>query len=98
MNIKDSNIAIVHDWFLKKSFGGSEKVTFILNDFLKERYSAPDIFSLTSNIEISEIKFFQKNKIQTRFIQSLPFGKTNVQSFLPFLPYAVEQLDLSKYD
>ena len=28
MYIKDSNIAIVHDWFLKKSFGGSEKVTF----------------------------------------------------------------------
>ena len=36
MNIKDSNIAIVHDWFLKKSFGGSEKVTFILNEFLNE--------------------------------------------------------------
>ena len=44
MNIKDSNIAIVHDWFLKKSFGGAEKVTIILNDFLKHRYSAPDIF------------------------------------------------------
>ena len=27
MNIKDSNIAIIHDWFLKKSFGGAEKVT-----------------------------------------------------------------------
>ena len=63
MNIKDSNIAIVHDWFQEKSFGGSEKVTFILNDFLKKRYSAPDIFSLTSNIESSEIKWpirFQK--------------------------------------
>ena len=34
MNIKDSNIAIVHDWFLQKSFGGSEKVTFTLNNFL----------------------------------------------------------------
>ena len=98
MNIKDSNIAIVHDWFLKKSFGGAEKVSIILNEFLKERYSAPDIFSLTSNIESSEIKSFQGNKIQTSFIQSLPFGKTNVQSYLPFLPYAIEQLDLRKYD
>ena len=60
MNIKDSNIAIVHDWFLQKSFGGAEKVSFILNDFLKERYSAPDIFSLTSNIESSEIKSLMK--------------------------------------
>ena len=98
MNIKDSNIAIVHDWFLQKSFGGAEKVSFILNDFLKERYSAPDIFSLTSNIQSSKIKFFKGKKIQTSFIQSLPFGKTNVQSYLPFLPYAIEQLNLRKYD
>ena len=82
MNIKDSNIAIVHDWFLQKSFGGAEKVTFTLNDFLKERYSNPDIFSLTSNIETLKIKSFQESKIQTSFIQSLPFGKTNVQSYL----------------
>ncbi len=98
MNIKDSNIAIIHDWFLKKSIGGAEKVSFILYDFLKERYSTPDIFSLTSNIERSKIKSFQDNKIQTSFIQSLPFGKTNVQSYLPFLPFAIEQIDVSKYD
>ncbi len=98
MNIKDSNIAIVHDWFLKKSFGGSEKVSLTLNNFLKESYNTPDIFALTSNIESSEVKSFQGNKIQTSFIQSLPFGKTNVQSYLPFLPYAIEQLDLRKYD
>ena len=48
MHIKDSNIAIVHDWFLQKSFGGSEKVTFTLNNFLTESYSTPDIYSLTS--------------------------------------------------
>ena len=98
MNIKDSNIAIVHDWFLKKSFGGSEKVSLTLINFLKESYNTPDIFSLTSNIQNSQINTFFKSKIQTSFIQSLPFGKTNVQSYLPFLPYAIEQLDLRKYD
>ena len=98
MNIKDSNIAIVHDWFLKKSFGGSEKVSLTLNNFLKESYNAPDIFSLTSNIQNSKINIFGGSKIHTSFIQSLPFGKTNVQSYLPFLPYAIEQLDLRKYD
>ena len=98
MNIKDSNIAIVHDWFLQKSFGGSEKVTLTLNNFLNENYCTPDIFSLTSNIENSRKKIFKKSKIQTSFIQSLPFGKTNVQSYLPFLSFAIEQLDLRKYD
>ena len=98
MNIKDSNIALVHDWFLQKSFGGSEKVTLTLNNFLNKSYSTPDIFALTSNIQNSKINNFEISKIHTSFIQSLPFGKTNVQSYLPFLPYAIEQLDLRKYD
>ena len=98
MNIKDSNIAIVHDWFVEKSFGGSEKVTFILNDLLNERYSTPDIFSLTSNIKSSKKKSFKGRNIKTSFVQSLPFGKTNVQRYLPILPYAIEQFDLRAYD
>ena len=98
MNIKDSNIAIIHDWFLKKSLGGSEKVTFILNDFFNERYSTPDIFSLTSNIKYINRKSFEKIKIHTSFIQSLPFGHTHVQNYLPILPYAIEQFDLRNYD
>ncbi len=98
MNIKDSKIAIVHDWFIQKSLGGSEKVTFILNDLLNEKYTTPDIFSLISNIEIVNKKYLKESKIITSFIQSLPFGKTNVQSYLPFLPYAIEQFDLRKYD
>ena len=98
MHIKDSNIAIIHDWFVKKSFGGAEKVTMILNDLLEERYSNPDIFSLTSNIESLKGKSSEGSKILTSFIQSLPFGKTSVQSYLPILPYAIEQFDLRKYD
>ena len=98
MNLKDSNIAIIHDWFIKKSLGGSEKVTFILNDLLNERYSTPDIFSLTSNIKSLNRKSLKEIKIKTSFIQSLPFGKTNVQSYLPILPYAIEQFDLRGYD
>ncbi len=98
MNIKESNIAIIHDWFLKKSFGGAEKVTLILIDLFKEKYSRPDIFSLTSNIESLKNKYLDEIKIKTSFIQSLPFGKKNVQNYLPILPYAIEQFDLRKYD
>ena len=98
MNINDSNIAIIHDWFLNKSLGGSEKVTLTLNDFFNERYSTPDIFSLTSNIKYINRKSFEKIKIHTSFIQSLPFGHTHVQNYLPILPYAIEQFDLRNYD
>ena len=33
MKIKDANITIVHDWFLRNSYGGAEKVTFQINNF-----------------------------------------------------------------
>ena len=98
MNINDSKIAIVHDWFLKKSIGGAEKVTLLLDKFLINNYSTPDIFSLTSNIEISNDKSLIDRETQTSFIQNLPFGKTHVQNYLPLLPLAIEQLDLNKYD
>ena len=97
MDIKDSNIAIIHDWFIKSSFGGAEKVTFLLEKFFKKNYSIPDIFSLTSNLELCKDTFREK-EIKTSFIQSLPFGKTQVQKYLPILPFAIEQIDLSEYD
>lgn len=98
MNINNINIAIIHDWFLKKSFSGSEKVTILLDKVISKNHSKPDIFSLTSNLGEIENKLFNGRKIQTSFIQNLPFGKNNVQKYLPLLPIAIEQIDLSKYE
>ncbi len=92
MKLRDSNIAIIHDWFLKNSFGGAEKVSFLIDQFLEKNYSKPDLFSLVSNIKKSD------RKINTSLIGSLAFMQNNVQSFLPFLPFAIEQIDLSEYD
>ncbi len=98
MKIKESKIAIVHDWFLKDSFGGAEKVTLLLDSLINKKYSSPDIFSLTSNIKKFDNNFLKGRKINTSFIQNLPFGNSNVQNYLPFLPFAIEQIDLSPYD
>ena len=92
MKLRDSNIAIIHDWFLKNSFGGAEKVSFLIDQFLEKNYSKPDLFSLVSNIKNSD------RKINTSLLGSLAFMQNNVQSFLPFLPFAIEQIDLSEYD
>ena len=97
MNINYPNVAIVHDWFLKKSLSGSEKVTLLIDECMTKNYSEPDIFSLTSNLGKLEYQLFNGRKIKTSFIQNLPFGKTNVQKYLPILPFAIEQIDLSKY-
>ena len=53
MNLADAKIALVHDWFLKNSMGGAEKVTLFIDKFLNNNYSQPDLFSLVSNISDS---------------------------------------------
>ena len=98
MLIKNGNIALIHDWFLSESFGGAEKVTQILDEYISKNFSEPDIFSLTENITNSRNNIFNRRKINTSFIQKLPFGKSNVQKYLPFIPFAIEQFDLRKYD
>ena len=93
-----NNIALIHDWFLKDSIGGAEKVTFLIDKILENNFSLPDIFCITENISNNDKYSLKKRKLNTTFIQKLPFGKTNVQNYLPILPFAIEQIDLSKYD
>ena len=88
MVFKNGNIALVHDWFLDNSLGGAEKVTLILDDYLSSNFSTPDIFSLTENITNSSENIFEKRKINTSFIQKLPFGRNNVQKYF-FIYYNI---------
>ncbi len=97
MKIHDAKFAIIHDWFIKKSFGGAEKVTLLINELLNDNYSSPDLFALTSNLGKDNKLLINKN-IKTSFIQSLPFGKNNIQNFLPIIPFAIEQMNLNDYD
>ncbi len=98
MNIKNANIALIHDWYLRKSIGGAEKVTFIIDELLSNNYSMPELFALTENISLENKNIFGDRKINTSFIQKLPFGRDRVQKYLPIIPFATEQLDLSLYD
>ena len=98
MNLEDTKIALVHDWYLKNSLGGAEKVTLFIDKLLNKNYSQPDLFSLVSNIEDSKNNIFQNRIINKSIIESFPFGKTNVQNYLPLLPFAIEQIDVSEYD
>ena len=98
MNINNANFAIIHDWFLSNSLGGAEKVTFFIDKLLINEYSTPGLFSIVSNIDFQEKNNLKDRQINTSFIQNLPFGNKYVQNYLPLLPFAVEQIDLSKYD
>ncbi len=85
--------ALVHDWFTVD--GGAEKVCKeILN-----LYPEADIYSLIDflNDEDREIILGGK-KSTTSVIQKFPFAKKYYRYYLPWFPYAIEQLNLNKYD
>ncbi len=95
---KPDKIAIIHDWFLSNSLGGAEKVTILIDSIISKNFFQPEIYALAETIHNTEKEFFYNRKINTSFIQNLPFGKQKVQYFLPIIPFAIEQLNLEKYD
>ncbi|MBX9597998.1 MAG: glycosyltransferase family 4 protein [Burkholderiales bacterium] len=85
-------IAIVHDWLY--TYAGAEKVLEqIINCFPEA-----DLFSLIDFLPASERGFIQNKVVKTSFIQKLPFAKTKHRQYLPLMPLAIEQLDVSSYN
>lgn len=85
-------VAIVHDWLV--TYAGAEKV---LEQMLL-LYPDADLFSVVDFIPEGQRAFIQNKPVQTSFIQKLPFAKTRYRQYLPLMPLAVEQFDLSGYD
>lgn len=83
--------AIVHDWLV--SMAGGEKVL----KAIYEIFPSP-IYTLIANKHFLKNSFLKNAKIQTSMIQKLPFAKLLYQKYLPFFPFAIEQLDVSGYD
>lgn len=86
-------VAIVHDWFV--SAGGAENVIEAIIDIFPDA----DLFSVVDffNDEQRE-KYLNGKHTKNTFIQKLPFAKKKYRAYLPFMPFAIEQLDLTEYD
>lgn len=85
-------IAIVCDWLV--TLGGAE-------NFLGELfqcYPDADLFAVVDFLPDDKRDFLLQKKAKTTFIQRLPFAKSRYRSYLPLMPLAIEQLDLSAYD
>jgi glycosyltransferase involved in cell wall biosynthesis len=85
-------IVIVHDWLV--NYGGSERV---LEQMLL-CYPEADIFSVVDFVPSHERDFLQGKKVTTSFIQRLPGAAKHYRHYLPLMPLAIEQLDVSGYD
>jgi glycosyltransferase involved in cell wall biosynthesis len=91
-NLENIRIAIIHEWFV--NYAGSERVVEqILNLF-----PHADLFAVVDFLDEEKRGFIQNKSVTTTFIQNLPFAKTKFRQYLPLMPLAIEQLDLSAYD
>lgn len=85
-------IALVCDWLV--TYAGSER-------FLGEMihcFPNADVFAVVDFLPSDERHFLQNKPVKTTFIQKLPFAKKMYRSYLPLMPLAIEQLDVSSYD
>jgi glycosyltransferase involved in cell wall biosynthesis len=85
-------IAIVHDWFT--TFAGSERVI----QQLLQVFPQAELFSLVDFLPQKDRGFLDNRTIRTSFLQNMPFSKKNYRLYLPLMPLAIEQMDLSDYD
>jgi glycosyltransferase involved in cell wall biosynthesis len=84
--------AIVCDWLV--AIGGAEKFL----GHLLTCFPEADLFAVVDFVSPDKRQFLQNKSVKTTFIQKLPFAKTRYRGYLPFMPFAIEQLDLSAYD
>ena len=86
-------VALVHEWFT--ALAGSEKVV----EQILASFPEADVFCVYADpATVRHVDFLKHRKITTTFIQKLPGAAKRYRSYLPLMPLAVEQLDLSNYD
>jgi len=85
-------VAVVHDWLV--TYAGAERV---LESILR-LYPDADLFSVCDFLPEGERGFLDGRIPQTTFIQKLPGARKRYRNYLPLMPLAIEQLDLSGYD
>jgi glycosyltransferase involved in cell wall biosynthesis len=85
-------VAIVHDWL--SSYAGSERVL----EQLLIMYPTADLFAVCDFLSGDDRQFLRGREPKTTFIQRLPGARKHFRKYLPLMPLAIEQLDLSGYD
>jgi glycosyltransferase involved in cell wall biosynthesis len=90
--LREPKIAVVHDWLV--TYAGAERVLEQMLHVLPH----VDLFSLVDFLPESERGFIQGKPVITSFVQKFPRAKSHYRRYLPFMPLAVEQFDLSGYD
>lgn len=93
---KKNKVALVHDFLT--GLGGAENVLRVIAGIYKDS----DVFTLISDkkiLQYSEFDWIRKRFVYPSFLQYFPkFLKRRRKLLLPFMPTAIETLDLRDYD
>lgn len=85
-------VAVVCDWLV--TYAGAEKVL----EQILHIFPEADLFAIVDFIPEGKRDFIFNKPVTTTFIQKLPKAKEKYRNYLPFMPIAIEQLDVSDYD
>lgn len=88
----DLKVALVHEWLV--DYSGSERVV----EQILQLVPHADLFAMVEALPEDLKQFIQHKPVRTSFIQHLPWGRRRYRQYLPLMPLAVEQFDLSQYD
>lgn len=90
--MRNIDIGIIADWLV--TYAGSEKV---IKEFI-EIYPDAELYSVVDFLSDKDRELFKGKKAKTTYIQKFPKAKTKYQKYLPLMPMAIEQLDVSQHD
>lgn len=85
-------VAVVHDFFY--TFAGAERVVEQILNVVPHCA----VFGLFDFLPEDERGFLRGKQVKTSFIQKMPFARRKHRGYLPLMPLAIEQLDVSGYD
>lgn len=85
-------VAVIHDWLY--TVGGAERV---LREIL-QCYPEADVYTLFDVLDPADRAKIGYETAHTSFMQKLPFIRSQHRNYLPLMPLAIEQFDLSGYD
>jgi glycosyltransferase involved in cell wall biosynthesis len=89
---RDLRVGLVADWLV--TYAGAEKV---IAEFINI-FPDSDLYSVVDFLSDENRQMFRNKTATTTFIQRLPKARKKYQTYLPLMPVAIEQLDVSKHD
>lgn len=92
MSTSPLKVALVHEWLI--DYSGSERVV----EQILRCYPQAELYSVVDFLRDDERGFLGGRRARTSFIQRLPGARKGFRRYLPLMPLAVEQFDLSAYD